>query len=402
MGRKNRMKAERRARSQQAPGAPAPQQPATATQPSAATQHTAPAAAAAPTWPSPVPGQEGGIEAGVSFLAHLNALDARGLNQGSFLDDPVSKDVYSYLFAACEPLYRATDSQEQCKWDLHRVQGKAQKLMGKGEHREAHPWLCLAAIRAMHELGCDEAATVAAVWEVAKNMQQRGISAVRVYTWLLPRAVRVWGIHHPNIRQMVHQSAVLSLWQAGEPGHNIAYTQVVTEVAQQLPGGPGWGSTVVAPVPDMEAYDRHVMLQEQARAMETRTDRATQLATQMLTQCMAFYESMGPHWLACGRKAKCKLMASFFAEPERRLEAVREAKRLAESELGREHPVSLEAMFTYGLALVSFNRSEQGLSYLTKAMLQREEIMGRGNYLLLADKVGLMPCYTYTRTYLYL
>ncbi len=194
--------------------------------------------------------------------------------------------------------------------------------------------------------------TLTAAYRLFQCEYQRGEVAPPLACWLLPAAVEQWGIGHADTRRLVQQAAGF-LCESTDPREHLQLTQTVTELAQQLPGGLGWANTVVAPVPDEEAFNRHCALHQRAHLTmpvfgtgETVQEQdAYKLAKQMLQRCVSYYDTLGQHWLAMARKFECKgLICSCIRRLEGYQEAeamLQELKREARRELGPNHPCTL-------------------------------------------------------------
>ncbi len=122
--------------------------------------------------------------------------------------------------------------------------------------------------------------------------------------------------------------------------------QVVFNVAKHIHGGLGWGTAVVAPVPDEEAYLKHAVLHGKAeQLLADEGEASAALAKQMLTRCLAYYESVTPHWICSQRKSRCLQQ---LGQAECRLPkglAAAEARfhagmRAAQKELGANHEIT--------------------------------------------------------------
>ncbi len=178
------------------------------------------------------------------------------------------------------------------------------RLTELGLTQAALPMLCQEAAYGLAELGPDHPDTLKAMYAVVGVCYQRGDIQPALYVWLIPRAARQWGVGHADTRSVVEQVATcLVLANSAALEHS---TEVAMAAAQQLPGGLGWGSTVVAPVPDEAAYRSHVLLQAEAESLARRLSDVPR-ARAMLDRCVSYFGSLGPHWLATPRKAKCKL-----------------------------------------------------------------------------------------------
>ncbi len=206
-----------------------------------------------------------------------------------------------------------------------------------------YPKLCQLAYITLMQWGPDHPHTLRAVYRVTESQYQRGQAVPQFYTWLLPRAVEHWGIGHPDTVRLVKHTAT-HLCMCADARPLKALTQIVTELAQQIPGGLGWGSAVVAPVPDEESYLRHVVMQ--AKGCDALSAGHYKLAKDMYQRCATYYETLGPHWLATPRKIACKQALAECACGLDGLAACEEmlldTKRTALRELGPTNPATLD------------------------------------------------------------
>lgn len=253
------------------------------------------------------------------------------------------------------------------------LQWQADQLLAEGRACEASPWLCQLAQYSFWVLGDDHADTVQAMWAVFRSMVQLAVRHSGCLLWLLPQAAKHWGLGDTRLRQLVNIGAQF-LYQCADPRLLADLALAVAKTARHLPGGLGWGTVSMGPV-DEATYCKHVILQSKAEAIVKQVDsaqvdfqyrfspdtqRQLQLARSMLQRCIAYYESLGPHWLGTPRKVFCKdLLASTqfcieaFPRPRREwpeiatvLESIRlDSKRTAQRELGPEHPSTIDAIW---------------------------------------------------------
>ncbi len=223
------------------------------------------------------------------------------------------------------------------------LQSQVDELMKRGQWLEAQPWQCQLVAYCYADLGPNAPETLRAIYALVCLRYQMGHTENFLYSYLLPRAARRWGLDHPDTRQAVVQAAHY-LCESEKPAAHPLWTQMVTNVATHLVGGLGWGSTVVAPVPDEAAYNKHAMVQYKAEGMIQ--EGHYKLAKDILQRCVAFYDTLGLHWLGTPRKARCmQLIGACVCElegAEAALPLVRESKRFAQQELGAEHRVTLQ------------------------------------------------------------
>ncbi len=182
------------------------------------------------------------------------------------------------------------------------MQTQADQLTQQGETYKAHPLLCQLAVSSLETRGFDHAESVRAVYNVVRSTHTHKDVREDIQMWLLPRAVQHFGIDSPDTLWLV-QLAATCLYRAYDPRDFTAFTQLVTDIAQQLPNGLGWGSTVVAPVPDVDTYSRHAVMQQHAFKLFGQGQYA--LAEDAYEPCLAYYETLGAHWLASPRKYWC-------------------------------------------------------------------------------------------------
>ncbi len=216
---------------------------------------------------------------------------------------------------------------------------QADQLTQQGETYKAHPLLCQLALYTMAVRGTDSAESVRAVYRAVRSSSWQGSGDTHVYVWLMPRFVGHFGIGHPDTRWLVQHGAVM-LCHCKDPRQFKDLTQLVTDIAQHLPGGLGWGSTVVAPVADEAGYCRHAFMA--CKAPQLISEGNYKLAYDMLTRCVAYFETLGHHWLGAARKARlaaqCVSFISGYGEAE---PVLRVAKRVAQRELGMSHTETL-------------------------------------------------------------
>ncbi len=259
------------------------------------------------------------------------------------------------------------------------LQAQIDQLLQDGRRYWALPWQCQLAMYCLwsEAIGTGHADTVQAVWSVISNMTQQGpdMKLHELCTWLLPRAAKLWGLGHPNTRQLVGHAADLGhaavLTELDEPAAWGPAIKAVYNVAKHLPGGLGWGAAAVAPVPDEETFNMHVALQV-TTAMIVLYGKQQQVrqARDDLQRCVAYYESIGPHWLASVCKVRAlrqlaacaaRLDGDAAAEPMLAI-----AKRTAQRELGATHLYTLLTMCEYAQHLNSIEAFEKAKSMLQK------------------------------------
>ncbi len=310
--------------------APGPQAPTEASAPSGAAGPQAPPAPSAPSMAS---------------LSSPQRTAARELLD-SMPAELIAASLPTLTLYLLEYLGKRTDrSRTQDLDQLEQLQPDIDQLLAAGEEYKAYLLLCERAFRAVAKYGFSPNVredSVRAVLDVLDIEYLWGETPVPLYEWVLPRAVELWGVDHAHTRKIVHRAA-LEVCQLRDPREHVEFARTVTELAQQLPGGLGWGSTVVAPMPDEEAYNRHAMMQYQALVAINKGQYS--LAHTMLQRCVTFYESLGQHWLGTVRKVKA---LSSIALCVKNIEGAQAAepyavkcKRTAQKELGTTHEITL-------------------------------------------------------------
>ncbi len=278
--------------------------------------------------------------------------------------------------------------------DIRSLTDSVWQLYESSEYHQAFPGLCRLALHHLQVSGPECPTLLALVIAVLLISYKRNNVQPAVFTWVLPRAAAQWGQRSGVTRELV-QWAAMFLCHCSDPRQHTELTRIVTQLAQQLPGGLGWGSTVVAPVPDADAYSRHAVMQQ--KAMQMLTDKASdachRLAKQMLERCVTFYEGMGLHWLACVRKVQCsKALSTCVARLESLAAAqalIVQVKRTAQRELGPKHDATLDVIWQHGCILRELNRHEAALSLFASTTRTREESAGPLHHTVLAGKVSL-------------
>ncbi len=254
---------------------------------------------------------------------------------------------------------------------------KIERLLADGQHFQALPMQSLAVYACFVCWGPDSTQALTALYDVVLNLHQRGHAQPLFYEYILPLAIKEWGVNNPDTRKLVHQAATHA-YKLGDPRQHPHFTRIVLESAQQLPGGLGWGKVELGAVPDVDAYNRHCVMQRKAE--ELMSKREYKLAQVMAERCVKFYETLGMHWLALPRRITCTqllggcalyLDTAAAAEP-----FLVKAKRMAQQQLGHNHEIALESMWQFALILMAQNRLEQALSMCSKALRLRKEVLG--------------------------
>ncbi len=181
------------------------------------------------------------------------------------------------------------------------LDARVAELRSEGRDYELFPVLCLCVFMCCTEWGPDDPVTISVAFDAVQCDFQQDTVSWPLLCWLLPRAAShpAFGLTHNAVSTAVQYAARLQ-YLSLDPRKHRRLSRVVFELVQQLPGGLGWGSTVVAPVPDEEAYYQHVVLQAQSdRAFE---QGHFKLCIDMLKRCVAYFDTLGQHWLGMPRK----------------------------------------------------------------------------------------------------
>lgn len=400
------------------PSTPAEQQsahstdtaPSRAATPPSPAPHTAPhspgdsgngtASAQLPAFPLLFSAKE--LRAGLKAACAHMASDTRSWFQCAFAElshDPASQAVLLEITgdhpAQKDPAVRRkrlmlSSSSEA----LAGLQAEADALVAAGEHYAAFAVQCCIAMSALRCKGPGHAFTLQAVHAVASYLFQRGHSkSLHTYhAWLLPRVVLRWGIAHPDTKKLVQQAA-LHLLTASDPRPFAAYTAAVAEVAQQLQGGLGWGVTRVVTGMGDEGYNRHVVMWH--TALDVIEQGHHKLGQDMLQRCVAYFDSLGPHWLAAPRKWACSIsQADCIASLEGPQAAQRfmlAAKQHARRELGATHPTTLEVTWVCALMLYASQRPEAAVSMIQAAAALHKEVYGPCHHMVFQSEVSVWP-----------
>ncbi len=117
------------------------------------------------------------------------------------------------------------------------------------------------------------------------------------------------------------------------------------------------------------------------------------LAKQMLERCLAYYESVGPHWLCSPRKSRTMqllgLCVNVLEGSEAAEKVLLEGKRAATRELGPTHRGALQSTNAYADILLACGRKEASLSMLQKAARLRKETLGPAHGLVFECEVSV-------------
>ncbi len=274
-----------------------------------------------------------------------------------------------------------------------RLQAQVDQWLQQGQTWQAYPVQCVLAVYGLWTRP-EHADTLRAVVAVTDSLYQGDDGSTPVDLWLLPRWVKHYGHDHSDTRRLVRQAAD-ALYRLGDPRVSVDLTRTVTELAQQLPGGLGWGSTVVAPVPDEEAFHRHAFMQ--SKAADLYDTGHYKVARDMYERCVAYYDTLGEHWLATARKIQsmrginlCRLCMSDDDLTTESL--VRATKRLALRELGPNHRATQDAVWLHGVVLLVLRRYEQANSVFQQSIRVRQSILGASHVTVLQCQVcGRFP-----------
>ncbi len=233
------------------------------------------------------------------------------------------------------------------RWQMTpNLQSRIDRLEADGDDYQAYPYLCERAFVILAAYGPEHEYMRRAVHECIENQYQCNCTPVALYQWLLPRAAVHWG---PDWRTRTFvQRAAYELCEQRDPREHTEFNKLVTVLAQHLPGGLGWGSTVVAPVPDEEGYNRHAVMQAKADDLIQQMQ-YPKLAQDMLQRCVAYYAGLGQHWIGTARKVRCfshlAVCAMQREGPQGAEPHFLTAKRTAQKELGMKHPLTLEMVW---------------------------------------------------------
>ncbi len=286
--------------------------------------------------------------------------------------DPITQTLIAQL---------TRDSSGKTPEEWQQQQRRLDGYLQQGELYKACRLLSGVALHALTALGADSAEAFGTVGELVRVMDQIGWYNTAVAHWLLPRAVAQWGVEHTTTQQILQQ-AVGALCSADDLRPHPGFLQLVTDIALQVPRELGIGLTV-APVPDEEAYNRHLHLHSRARNLRNvaaEQPDQLKLAKDMLERCVAYYETLGQHWLASSCKFHCLISVGFCISvlegsdvAERFLAA---SKRAAQRELGRTHECSLSLQEAHAEQVANIGRPQQALSTLSKLLRIRQEVQG--------------------------
>ncbi len=286
--------------------------------------------------------------------AALDELDAsawaKSLKPGT--DDGALDIAYEELLRACVPSGKDS-AAGALAWVIGIMRQnpiilecEVRAMVARGEDFKAFPKLCELAFLTFLQWGPDHPYTVREVYRVTESLFQRAEIRSALVTWLLPRAVEHWGIGHPDTLRLVQHSAI-HLYKCKDPRDLAEFARVVTEIAQQLPGGLGWGSAIVAPVPDEERFNSYVFMS--FKAIEAKGQGHYRLAQDMLNRCVAYFDTLGAHWLGTPRKLQCMRTLADCVDDLEGFSAseplLMQAKRTAQRELGATHEATLDIMW---------------------------------------------------------
>ncbi len=272
--------------------------------------------------------------------------------------------------------------------DVDKLRATAEQLKQQGEHWQVLPLLCRVAHKVVSQGGAEHPEALAAVRDVIDAFSMCGGSHASFYVYLPPRAARAdqWGLRHPDLKRLVQRATYDELLKPEGPCKDKDLLRIVTDIAQQLPGGLGWGKAVVAPLQDVEEYNKHANMQ--VDAVETFMRGDVEAAEAMLRRCVAYYEQFGPHWLATPRLVQCKVFLPSSGELLVCEQAAAKTKRLAIDQLGPSHDMAVEAMWHHAHILGCFKRNQKAMSLFQKVLRMRVEDRGHGSERHLQSQVG--------------
>ncbi len=85
-----------------------------------------------------------------------------------------------------------------------KLQQQVDKLLAAGRAYHAVPWQCQLALYSIYTHGVDSGdISLRAVYDFMKTVNQSGSHFLEVEQWLLPRIAKLWGLGHPDTRQLV-------------------------------------------------------------------------------------------------------------------------------------------------------------------------------------------------------
>ncbi len=312
---------------------------------------------------------EGGSGLGAAVTAAVQFLQ----------DSPARKDKHT------RPVPRLPKTTKE----VAKLQSQIDQWLRDGEVWQAFPSQCVLAVYGLWTRP-EHADTLQAVLAVADSAYQReeDNGHNHVFIWLLDRAYYIWGLRDPRTRRLVNQ-VVDMLCRCEDPRRHADLLRLVTRFAQELPGGLGWGSTVVAPVPDEEAFFRHAFME--SKGIQMYNQGHYKLAMDMAQRCEAYYDTLGSNWLAVARKTYARSLVCRCTKslqgPEETEALARRYKREAVESLGPNHPAAISAVFEHGLALMVCKRHEQGMSILQQCTRMRQSVLGRYHTLVFFSQV---------------
>lgn len=279
---------------------------------------------------------------------------------------------------------------------------QVEQLLQAGELHRATPWaIQLAIYCVMHLPSQEHHETLRAVYTVIELFAQRGTPATQFIQWLLPRAGRVWGHDHPSTAALV-RLAVQVLAECPNPTRSdfvpYGFVTTVTYVGRDVPCAgsdhvTGLAAGHVTPMSaiDEAAYTRHAIIQARAEVLVREGN--YRAARTLLQRCVAFYATLGPHWLGTPRRcsAGCALAACVAqqhghaaAEP-----ILRETVAVAKGQLGRDHAVTLQCMMQHAECLLSLGCGNKAVAQLQKVVGRCERVLGTHHHQFLTCQVSV-------------
>ncbi len=194
--------------------------------------------------------------------------------------------------------------QPQRVTDISQTRTDGLDMVIEGELAKGLSLLCQAAFYGCWVQGPNDTDTVLSVLSVAHVLYTQGVPQPALYMWVLPRAVALLGFTHRLTKRAIWDATIV-LCESNDFKRERDLFELLTLLTSSWQQG--WGSTQIAPI-DFEEFSKHVALQTKACNIEADKDASTrelQLAKRMFERCIAYYESLGAHWLASVRKAQC-------------------------------------------------------------------------------------------------
>ncbi len=115
------------------------------------------------------------------------------------------------------------------------LQAQIDSLLAQADSHAALPLQISYASFCFAALYMDDATTVKAVYAVVQNLWLRDEHWLLLHEWLLPRAVRLYGLASKEMRQLVTWQAYF-LCDSADPRAHPKLTRAVRNVALHMPG----------------------------------------------------------------------------------------------------------------------------------------------------------------------